>query len=120
MSGLELTVFLAYLVVGPLAWGALGLASLIGRRRMRRLFRPTPPVAAETAPRVTVLIPAKDEGERVRVCLESVLAQDYPNFSVITIDDRSTDETVSFLADIAVAAPHATARSIHIYPRHNQ
>jgi cellulose synthase/poly-beta-1,6-N-acetylglucosamine synthase-like glycosyltransferase len=114
MSGLELTVFLAYLALGPLAWGALGLASLIGRRRMRRLFRPAPPVPPETAPRVTVLVPAKDEGERVRVCLDSVLAQDYPNFSVITIDDRSTDDTGRILDAIAAAAAPGKVRSLHI------
>jgi chlorobactene glucosyltransferase len=114
MSGLSLTLFLAYVFCGPVAWGAIGLASLIGRRRMRRLFRPAPTLPAETAPRVTVLIPAKDEGERVRVCLESVLAQDYPNFSVITIDDRSTDDTGRILDDIAAAAPPGRVRSLHI------
>ena len=114
MSGLALTLFLAYVFFGPLAWGAMGLASLIGRRRMRRLFRPTPPIPPETAPRVTVLVPAKDEGERVRVCLDSVLAQDYPNFSVITIDDRSTDDTGRILDAIAAAAPPGKVRSLHI------
>jgi chlorobactene glucosyltransferase len=86
----------------------------LGRRHMRRLYRSKPPLP-ENPPPVTVLIPAKDEGERVRVCLASVLGQDYPNFSVITIDDRSTDETGRILDEIA-ADSSGKVRSLHVAP----
>ena len=55
--------------------------------------------------RVTILIPAKDEGERIRACIESALAQDYPNFDVIAIDDRSTDNTGAVMDEMAAGNP---------------
>ncbi|MGB7158328.1 MAG: glycosyltransferase family A protein [Tepidisphaeraceae bacterium] len=112
MSHADLILFCLYVLIGPLAWGFLGFMAMMGRRRMRRLARPALALPNDP-PRVTVLVPAKDEGERVRVCLESVLAQDYPNFSVVTIDDRSTDETGRILDEIA-AASGGKVRSLHI------
>ncbi len=79
---------------------------------MGRLRRPLVSLP-DDLPRVTVLIPAKDEGERVRICLQSVLAQDYPNFSIVTIDDRSTDDTGGVLDQIA-AATGGKVRSLHV------
>jgi glycosyltransferase involved in cell wall biosynthesis len=50
-----------------------------------------------------LLIPAKDEGERIRGCIQSALRQDYPNFDVIAIDDRSTDNTGAVMDQMASA-----------------
>lgn len=60
------------------------------------------PVAAPAfAPLVSVCIPARDEETNIRRCVEAVLRQDYPNFEVIVLDDRSTDATLTQLKDIA-------------------
>jgi cellulose synthase/poly-beta-1,6-N-acetylglucosamine synthase-like glycosyltransferase len=67
--------------------------------RMNRLKRPASVIASH--PSVQILIPAKDEGERVRACLESVLAQDYPKFSLICVNDRSSDDTGAIMDDVA-------------------
>jgi glycosyltransferase involved in cell wall biosynthesis len=61
---------------------------------------------------VTILIPAKDEGERIRDCIASALAQDYPDFNVIAVDDRSTDSTGAVMDDMARANPRLTV--VHI------
>ena len=58
---------------------------------------PPPP----NAPPVSVCIPARNEERNIRRCVESVLSQDYPDFELIVLDDRSTDSTPSILADIA-------------------
>jgi chlorobactene glucosyltransferase len=63
-------------------------------------------------PPVTILIPAKDEGERIRACLTSALSQDYPNFRVIAIDDRSTDRTGAIMDEIAAIDPQL--ETLHI------
>ena len=52
-------------------------------------------------PRVSLLIPARNEQERVGPCLKSLLAQDYPSFEVLVLDDRSTDGTFSFVKKFA-------------------
>src|SRR3954453_21900313 len=92
MDRLELMLLLSYLAVGPLAWAFYGRMIVAGRRRML-LMKRSPQALPGEPPRVTVLIPAKDEGGRLRACGASALAQDYPDFDVIAVDDRSTDNT---------------------------
>jgi hopene-associated glycosyltransferase HpnB len=51
-------------------------------------------------PRVTAVIPARDEADTLPTSLPSLLAQDYPGeFGIVLVDDQSTDGT----ADIARA-----------------
>jgi len=63
------------------------------------IVKPTPP--PPHAPLISVCIPARNEERNIRACVESMLVQDYPNFEVIVLDDRSTDSTPLILADIA-------------------
>ena len=60
---------------------------------------PAPPPA--DAPLVSVCIPARNEESNIRRCVEAVLHQDYPNFEVVVLDDRSTDATLTLLKEIA-------------------
>jgi glycosyltransferase involved in cell wall biosynthesis len=106
---LEDILLLAYLALGPLAWAFYGMIIIAGHRRML-LMKPTPIVGPP--PPVTILIPAKDEGQRIRDCLLSALNQDYPNFDVIAVDDRSEDETGAVMDELAVA--NARFKAIHI------
>jgi chlorobactene glucosyltransferase len=59
----------------------------------------TPPAAG--APLISICIPARNEENNIRNCVESALAQDYPNLEVIVLDDRSTDATLTQLKEIA-------------------
>lgn len=47
----------------------------------------------QNLPFVSILVPARNEETKIERCLDSLLAQDYPNFELIVIDDRSTDRT---------------------------
>lgn len=67
------------------------------------IVEPTPPPLH--APLISVCTPARNEERNIRACVEAMLAQDYPNFEVIVLDDRSTDATPSILADIASRDP---------------
>ncbi|HMB95319.1 MAG TPA: glycosyltransferase, partial [Tepidisphaeraceae bacterium] len=73
-----------YILLGPVAWGLLGFVMIKGRARMRILVRPAPAIP-QPAPRVSVLVPAKDEAKQIGRCISSVLSQDYPDFEVIAI-----------------------------------
>jgi chlorobactene glucosyltransferase len=44
-------------------------------------------------PKVSVILPARNEGRYIARCLDSLLEQDYPNFEIIAINDSSTDRT---------------------------
>lgn len=62
------------------------------------------PLASEipAQPLVSILVPARDEAGRVlRASVASMLAQDYDNFEVIAVNDRSTDATGDILQAMA-------------------
>lgn len=47
----------------------------------------------EEAPLVSILVPARNEALNIQACVQSLLAQNYPNFHVCVLDDHSTDQT---------------------------
>ncbi len=54
----------------------------------------------EPSPLVSVLIPARNEEENIKTCLESLQKQDYPNFEVLVLDDNSVDRTAEIVSQI--------------------
>jgi chlorobactene glucosyltransferase len=66
-----------------------------------------PPLATEQAPRITVIVPARDEAGNICRCLNSLLAQDYPpsRLRVLVVDDHSTDGTAAIVRRIAASHP---------------
>jgi chlorobactene glucosyltransferase len=56
-------------------------------------------------PGVSILVPVRNEEKNIAACVHSLLAQDYPDFEVIVIDDQSTDATRAILAQIAEGEP---------------
>jgi chlorobactene glucosyltransferase len=68
---------------------------------------PTPPPA--NAPLISVCIPTRNEERNIRLCVESIFAQDYPNLEIIVLEDRSTDATSEILHDLLMESDGATA-----------
>ena len=52
---------------------------------------------------VTIIVPARNEEQNIERCVNSLLAQRYPveKFSIIVIDDQSTDNTAGIVKRIA-------------------
>jgi len=63
------------------------------------VVEPAPPPLR--APLISICIPARNEERNIRACVEAMLNQDYPNFEVIVLDDRSTDSTLEILRQLS-------------------
>lgn len=59
----------------------------------------------KTCPKISLLIPARNEEKNIANVLESLLGQDYPNFEIIMLDDNSTDKTREIAEEIAADNP---------------
>ena len=81
-------------------------------RRERRSPTRTQPPAIENPPFVSILIPCFNEGDQVDETIAAALAQRYPDFEVIAINDGSSDDTAEKLN--ALAAKHERLRVIHL------
>jgi chlorobactene glucosyltransferase len=84
---------------------ALGVASLValwqGRQARRCIHELRPPAEAALptpAPHISIILPVRNEAAHIDACLASLASQDYPNFSILVIDDGSSDCTPQLLA----------------------
>lgn len=66
---------------------------------------------SETTPLVSILVPARNEEKTIVRCVESILAQTYPNTEVLVIDDHSTDQTPQLLKQLQQRSSHFTILS---------
>lgn len=80
--------------------GALILVALTNALALRRVEAYPPP---SRFPRVSILLPVRNEREVVAHCVRSLLAQDYPDYEVLVLDDGSTDGTGALLAGMGKA-----------------
>jgi cellulose synthase/poly-beta-1,6-N-acetylglucosamine synthase-like glycosyltransferase len=73
-----------------------------------RHFRKLQPTSLpdDQLPFISVIVPARNEGTKIRRCLESLAKQTYPNYEVIAIDDRSLDNTGDIIKEVSAAFPH--------------
>jgi chlorobactene glucosyltransferase len=53
-------------------------------------------------PKVSVILPARNEEKYIAKCLDSLLNQDYQNFEIIAINDSSTDRTIDIMCQYAM------------------
>ena len=88
-----------------------GLYSLAATKYQKRKLKMHPVVVNENfKPFVTIMIPAHNEESVITNTVENILKIDYPNFEVIVIDDRSSDNTASVIKDLE--AKHEQVRAL--------
>ena len=55
----------------------------------------------KSKPKISIIVPARNEEGKISKCLQSLLSQDYDNYEVIAIDDSSTDKTLSIISKLS-------------------
>ena len=97
------TILISALWLIAFAWLVTVVFTLHGLSRQKPLLAtPNLRLTASDAPLVSILVPARNEQHRVlEDCIRSILAQDYGQFEVIAVNDRSTDDTGAILETIA-------------------
>jgi len=96
-----------------LAWfsrivdAALGMRNIVDIARPEWDRVPATGVASRNArstpyqPRVSIIVPARNEEEHIRETLTRLLTLEYSNYEVIAVDDRSTDRTGAIMDEVA-------------------
>ena len=96
-----------------LTWFSRIVEAAIGMPHVPDIAQPEwdrKPVTANGEPRVSIIVPARNEEEDIRETLGQLLVLDYSNYEVIAVDDRSTDRTGEIMDETASCGAGAPAR----------
>ena len=92
-------------------WAIQSVRAAIGLRKLPRVER-FEPLPAEECPKVSIIFGALNEAAELPSSLPTMLALDYPDYELIAVDDRSTDDTGGILDDFAARNPRL--KVVHI------
>ena len=56
-------------------------------------------------PKISIILPARNEEKHIRHCIDSLLKQDYPDFEIILVNDESTDKTLEIMKEFEKSYP---------------
>src|SRR5918996_4225332 len=87
-----------------LLWAALAIRVIYGMNKLPR-FSDAPLIPDVDCPSVSILLSARDEAQQLPPALATLLTQDYPNYQVVAVDDRSGDATACILNGAAARYP---------------
>jgi len=59
----------------------------------------------QARPKVSLLVPARNEEKSILTCLASLIGQDYEPFEIIVLDDHSIDATAALTQEFAIRDP---------------
>jgi len=74
------------------------------------------PPPTSSAPLISFIVPARNEARNICQCIEALASQTYPNLEIIVVDDRSTDNTLTLLHELASHWDMERAPKLSIIP----
>jgi glycosyltransferase involved in cell wall biosynthesis len=97
------------------AWLSRVVDAALGVPKIPDVSRPEWDRRPAANPRVSIIVPARNEGENIEPALTQLLDLDYENYEVIVVDDRSTDQTGEIMDRIAASPPaRGRLKVIHV------
>src|SRR5580700_4428405 len=98
-----------------LAWFSRIVEAALGMPRISDIAKPEWDRQPAFHPRVSIIVPARNEEQDIEPALSRLLALDYQNYEVIAVNDRSTDRTGEVMDRIASTAEAVTRlKVIHV------
>lgn len=94
------TFWIALFGLIALLWALQSIQIARGIRLLPHL-KDFPPAAGPGLPKISILVAARDEAKKLPEALASFLVLDYPNYEVVAVNDRSTDDTPTILDSAA-------------------
>jgi glycosyltransferase involved in cell wall biosynthesis len=94
-----------------LFWASRGLRVAYGALRLPWI-KDFPPAADRDCPRISLILAARDEEEKLPGALATLTAIDYPDLEIIAVNDRSQDRTRRILDEFALE--HERLRVVHV------
>jgi len=94
------------------AWFSRIVEAAIGMPSIADIARPEwdcRPATPNGEPRVSIIVPARNEAEHIRATLTQLLALDYSNYEIIAVNDRSTDNTGQIIDEVAASESRCSA-----------
>lgn len=82
-----------------------GTAVLLAHTLVNALLLRRPPSARPPERRVSVLVPARNEADRIAGCIAALQAVAWDDLEVLVLDDESTDHTADIVRDLAADDP---------------
>ncbi|HKN24891.1 MAG TPA: glycosyltransferase [Candidatus Acidoferrum sp.] len=92
-------------------WTTYGLKVAYGAMRLPWL-KDYAPAADAACPKLSLILAARDEREKLPAALATLVAIDYPCLEIVAVDDRSSDGTGQILDDFA--AKHPQLKVVHV------
>jgi cellulose synthase/poly-beta-1,6-N-acetylglucosamine synthase-like glycosyltransferase len=109
---LAVNILLALYLAAALAYWLWQAVSIRRTRRGVPMLRDLAVVEPERWPRLSVIVPARNEADRIEPAARSLLASDYPDLEIVFVDDRSDDGTGAIVNRLADEDPRA--RALHV------
>ncbi len=106
----------AWLWLTAAAWVLAAAAWLAGLRTVRLLPGLPAAAAAGTPPRVSVVVAARNEVDRIETTVRRLLDQRGIDLELIVVDDRSEDATAAVLARLASVHPALRVMRVDTLP----
>jgi len=66
-----------------------------------------------TLPRVSIILPARNEEHYIRRCIDSLIKQDYPDFEIVLVNDESSDKTLEIMNEYQNSYPDIKVLSVN-------